>query len=117
MNDILDNKILKAMPHKVPEGYFDNLHASLIQNKGKQTRKWPALIAVAASFALLMAAGTWFLGKDVRPDFSLEDYIVFSDEMTNTIMDEDEMWYADAATEDDLIEYLICTGTEIYELY
>ena len=64
-----------------------------------------------------MAAGTWFLGNDAHPDFSLEDYIVFSDEMTNTIMDEDEMWYADAATEDDLIEYLIYTGTEIYELY
>jgi hypothetical protein len=47
----------------------------------------------------------------------MEDYIVFSDEMTSTIMEEDDMWYADAATEDDMIEYLIDTGAEIYELY
>jgi hypothetical protein len=55
--------------------------------------------------------------NDKTSDFSQEDYIVFSDEMTSTIMYEEDLWYADAATEEDMIEYLIYIGTEIDELY
>ena len=117
MNDILDNKSLKAMPFEVPDGYFDNLQASLVQQTARQTRRWPAYIAVAASVALLVAAGGWALRGDAQSDFSQEDYIVFSDDMTNTVMYEDDLWYADAATEEDMIEYLIYIGTEIDELY
>ena len=105
------------MPYDLPEGYFDSLRASLTKEVGKQTRRWPAYIAVAASLALLVAAGGWFLSDRAAADFSQEDYIVFSDDMTNTIMYEDDMWYADAVSEEDLIEYLIYTGTEIDELY
>jgi hypothetical protein len=117
MNDILDNKTLRSMPYDVPEGYFDDLQTSLQHKVGKQTRRWPAFVAAAASLALLISVGGWLLSKDAQSDFTMEDYIVFSDEMTSTIMEEDDMWYADAATEDDMIEYLIDTGAEIYELY
>lgn len=117
MNDILDNKSLKAMPYSTPEGYFDNLQSSLLLKSVKQKRRWPAYIAIAASFALLIAAGGWFMLNNSPTDFSQEDYIVFSDEMTNTIMYEEDLWYADAATEEDMIEYLIYIGTEIDELY
>lgn len=105
------------MPYDLPEGYFDSLLASLTKEVGKQPRRWLAYIAIAASFTMGIAAGSWFLRGDAQSDFSQEDCIVFSDEMTNTIMYEEDMWYADAATEDDLIEYLIYTGTEIDELY
>lgn len=117
MKDILDTKSLKAMPYCTPEGYFDDLQSSLLQRTVKQTRRWPAYIAIAASFALLVAAGGWLLRNNDPSDFSQEDYIVFSEEMTNTMMYEEELLYADAATEEDMIEYLIDTGTEIYELY
>lgn len=117
MKDILDTKSLKAMPYNTPEGYFDDLQSSLLQRTVKQTRRWPAYIAIAASFALLVAAGGWLLRNNDPSDFSQEDYIVFSEEMTNTMMYEEELLYADAATEEDMIEYLIDTGTEIYELY
>ena len=105
------------MPYDVPEGYFEGLRQSLSQKRERQQIMWPRYIAAAACLAFLVAAGGWFLSSKSQPDFSYEDYIVFSDEMTNTIMYEEEQWYADAATEDDMIEYLIDTGTEIYELY
>ena len=116
--DILkDDKALKEMPFSTPEGYFDNLQSSLLLKSVKQKRRWPAYIAIAASIALLIAAGGWLMLNNSPTDFSQEDYIVFSDEMTNTIMYEEDLWYADAATEEDMIEYLIYIGTEIDELY
>lgn len=117
MNDILDNKSLKIMPYSTPEGYFDNLRSSLLMKSVKQKKRWPVYIAIAASFALLIATGGWLMFNDKTSDFSQEDYIVFSDEMTSTIMYEEDLWYADAATEEDMIEYLIYIGTEIDELY
>ena len=118
MNDILDNKSLKTMPYSTPEGYFDNLQSSLLkQATGKQSRRWPAYIAIAASFALLILAGGMIFNTNSPSEFSQEDYITFSDDMTSTIMYEEDLWYADAATEEDMIEYLIYIGTEIDELY
>ena len=105
------------MPYEIPEGYFENLRESLMQKTGRRAVRWPAYIAVAASFALMIAAGGWLFSSRGQSDFTQEDYIVFSEDMTNTIMYEEEEWYADAATEEDMIEYLIYTGTEIEELY
>jgi hypothetical protein len=45
------------------------------------------------------------------------DYIVFSDDMTNTLLYDIDELYADALSDDDIIEYLIYTGVEIEELY
>ena len=117
MKDILNNKSLKTMPYDVPEGYFEGLRQSLSQKRERQQIMWPRYIAAAACLAFLVAAGGWFLSSKSQPDFFYEDYIVFSDEMTNTIMYEEEQWYAEAATEEDMIEYLIYIGAEIDELY
>ena len=116
MKDILDNKALKAMPYDVPSGYFERLRESLGSKESHQgTRRWPAYMA-AAAFALLMAAGSFFLGRVSGPDFTGNDYIVFSEGMTNAITYEDYI-YADVLSEDDIIEYLIYTDTELEELY
>ena len=101
MKDILKEKSLKSMPYDVPEGYFDNLRKSLEHKTGERTWTWPAHVAAAAAFALLLAAGGFLLGARLGSDFMREDYIVS----------------ANALTEDDIIEYLIYTDTELEELY
>ena len=120
MKDILkDNISLKEMPFSTPEGYFDRLKDDLKTGQGK-SGSWKHLtpyLALVAMFALLVAAGGFFLERTTDDGFSQEDYIVFSEEMTNTIFYDSDEQYADAVTEDDIIEYLIYTGTEIDELY
>ena len=116
MNDILDNKLLKAMPYEVPEGYFDNLRKSLGKKTWRRTWNWTAYLA-AASFAMLVAAGGFLLGRDPGQELSYEDYIVFSDDMTNAILEESYLQYAEALTDEDIVEYLIYTDTELEELY
>ena len=118
MNDILDNKSLKAMPYEVPRGYFDELQKSLnAKSSDRHSIRYTPYMAIAAAAALLIAAGTFLLERESESDFTQEDYIVFSEDMTNTIFYETDEIYAEAVTEDDIVEYLIYTGTEIDELY
>ena len=118
MKDILNNTSLKARPYSVPDGYFEGVRKSLASRDVTADRKSPAYTAIAAAVALLLvAAGGYILGMSSETDLSQEDYIVFSDEMTNTIFYEDEYIYADAVSEEDIIEYLIYTETELEELY
>lgn len=120
MKDILkDNISLKEMPFVTPEGYFDRLKKDLktgSKERGVQKQFTPYL-ALAAMFALLVATGGFFLERTTGDEFSQEDYIVFSEDMTNTIFYESDEQYADVVTDDDIIEYLIYIGTEIDELY
>ena len=118
MNDILDNKSLKTMPYKVPEGYFEELKDNLrpVVRHGSPWRK-VSYTAIAATVALLIGAGAFLLKSEAETDFTQEDYLVFSDDMTNTIFYSDDELYAEAVTEDDIIEYLIYIDTEIEELY
>ena len=112
--DILKgNAHLKEMPFSTPEGYLDELKSQMkVCQKPAAVHK-PAFwrftpqIAMAAAFALLLAVGGFFLDRRSDPDFTQEDYIVFSDEMTNTISYGYEDLYADVLTEDDIIEYLV----------
>ena len=79
-----------------------------------------AFSLLLAMLTLLFAAGGFFLEHLNREEFTQEDYIVFSEDMTNTLfytMEEEYELYADVLTEDDIIEYLIYTDTEIDELY
>lgn len=120
MKDILkDNISLKDMPFSTPEGYFDELKAELITGREKQRgrKHFTSYLALAAMFTLILAAGGFFLERTTDEGFSHEDYIVFSEDMTNTIFYESDEQYADAVTYDDIIEYLIYTGTEIEDLY
>ena len=112
--DILkSNPHLKEMPFGTPEGYFDELKSQMkVCQEPAAVHKpgfgrFTAYIATAAAFALLLAAGGFFLNRSNEMDFTQEDYIVFSDDMTNTIIYGCEDLYADALTEDDIIEYLV----------
>jgi hypothetical protein len=119
MKDILEDKSIKAMPYGTPDGYFEGLKTSLQQTGTRKTILWkrPAYAAIAAGFALFLAIGSFFLGRASENNFTQEDYIVFSDEMTNAIFYDDKEIYADALSEDDIIEYLIYNDIEIEELY
>ena len=122
--DILkDNPRLKEMPFSTPEGYFEGLKDQMKVCSRPEVVHRPAFrrfspqIALAAAFALLLAVGGFFLERRSEMDFSEEDYIVFSDDLTNTIIYGTNDLYADAVTEDDIMEYLIYSDIDIEELY
>lgn len=123
-NDILaSRKDLKAPAYGVPEGYFDGFRRKMKAEiptmsavKTTAARKFVPYIAVAATFTLLAVAGGFFLERASENEFTQEDYIVFSDEMTSTIFYDGNEQYADAVSEDDIIEYLIYTGVGIEDI-
>jgi hypothetical protein len=118
--DILrDNPQLKAMPFETPSGYFETLKDGL-KAGGIQPSVWirtAPYVALAAMFTVLVAAGGFFLTGYGEDEFTEEDYIVFSEDMTNTIFYDSDLQYADALTEDDIIEYLIHSDVDVEELY
>ena len=118
MKDILkDNISLKQEPYSLPEGYFEELKEALKSRKtsANGSEKKPLVATIAATFAVLLAAGGFFLSRlSVQEEFTMEDYLVFSEDMTNAIYSySTEEQYADAISEDDIIEYLIYTGVEV----
>lgn len=123
-NDILkQDGNLKEMPFSLPEGYMESLRKELKTIPQRNTKKIPIFnriipyVSLAAAFAMIVTIGGFILEKTTQQDLSYEDYIVFSDDMTNTIFYDTEELYADALSDDDIIEYLIYTGVEIEELY
>ena len=122
--DILrDTPHLKTMPFSTPENYFEELKSQMKVCQKSSAAHSPAIrrisvySALAAAFALLIAAGGFFLGRSGDFNFTQEDYIVFSDDMTNTIMYGSDDLYADVVTEDDIMEYLIYTDIDLEEIY
>lgn len=117
--DILrDNIHLKEMPFSTPDGYFDGLKQKATSCRCRTIWNTSTpYVVLAAMFALLVVAGSFFLEHISKDSYTEEDYIVFSDNMTNIIFDEYEQQYAEAISEDDIIEYLIYTGTDIEDLY
>lgn len=122
MNDILKDKAneLKKCPYTVPEGYFDSLRHNIKRN-GQKGRNVLTLvtpyIAMAASFALLVTAGTFFLKKVTAEDtMTYEDYIVHSDHYSIYI--ESDMEEQEEISDEDLVNYLIYSGVtaEVIEL-
>lgn len=108
---------LKQMPFAVPEGYFDSFKAENTKARVQKVSLWNRLApvaAMAAVFVFLAAAGTFLLEHSVRTyDMTEEDYVMFSDNMTNAIAYEMEfgMQTAEAEiSEEDIINYLIYTG-------
>lgn len=123
-NDILkQDGNLKEMPFSLPEGYMESLRKELKTIPQRNTKKIPIFnriipyVSLAAAFAMIVTIGGFILEKTTQQDLSYEDYIVFSDDMTNTLLYEADELYADALSDDDIIEYLIYTGVEIEELY
>ena len=123
--DILKSECrLKSMPYDTPDGYFAELKHSLKmktnpvaeQTHSNKVMRFIPQLALAASFALLVAAGGFFLGRSSVNNFREEDYLVYSDDvMIETLYNTDDI-YAEAITDEDIIEYLIYIGAEIDEL-
>lgn len=122
--DILnDCTELKKMPFTTPEGYFEQFKAAAYRPKADSLSLWKRMvpyISVAASFIFLVTAGTLILERSVKQqDMTQEDYIMFSDNMMNTIsydIDEDA-WIADAEiNNEDIINYLIYSGITAEEV-
>ena len=125
-NDILkDCTELKQMPFSVPEGYFDsfkNANAVPVARRVSLWNRMAPYAAMAAVFVFLVSAGTFLLEKS-SPDYNMteEDYVMFADNMMNTIAYEmeygDQIAEADLS-EEDIINYLIYTGVsaELIEL-
>lgn len=117
-NDILkDCTELKQMPFSVPEGYFDSFKNANAVPVAKRVSLWNRMVpyvAMAAVFVSLVAAGTFFLERST-PQYQMteEDYVMFADNMMNTIAYEmeygDQIAEADLS-EEDIINYLIYTG-------
>lgn len=108
---------LKQMPFTVPEGYFDAFKAENARARVRTVSLWNRLAPIAATaavFIFLAAAGTFLLEHSVRDyDMTEEDYVMFSDNMMNTIAYEMEYGsqIAEAeVSEEDIINYLIYTG-------
>lgn len=122
--DILkDTPGIKEMPFAVPENYFDGLKRNLrripMQTEKPRVLRWGRIIAMAASFTLLVAAGGFFLGRSSSDELYIEDdYLVYSDDMTISVDEEYYDQYAEAwsVTDEDIIEYLLATGIEIEEV-
>lgn len=124
-NDILnDVQSLKKMPYKVPDGYFESLRHEIKSNKENSgiDKIWqksiiPATIAAAVAIIVIFSQSRPEDNKK-EIEFTEEDYIVFSDYMTNTIYEEEVDIYAEAHTmnEDDIIEYLINYNIAIEEI-
>lgn len=113
---------LKKMPYSVPDGYFEKFKEQIKPYEQTGRHLFAARLmpyaAMAAMFVFLVTAGTFFLRKSTPADeFTQEDYILFSDNLTNAIYYENTYHYADAEIEDeDIIEYLIYCGTSAEEL-
>ena len=125
-NDILkDCTELKQMPFSVPEGYFDsfkNANAVPVARRVSLWNRMAPYAAMAAVFVSLVAAGTFLLERST-PQYQMteEDYVMFANNMMNTIAYEmeygDQIAEADLS-EEDIINYLIYTGVsaELIEL-
>ena len=125
-HDILaSHNELKKMPYSVPEGYFDSFKSEMSATlRTKRHPTWKPVasyVAAAASLALLLTLGITMSGPKVGDDTTLEDYILFSDNMINTSIYDASAYEQMAEAElrdEDIIEYLIYAGVtpEMIEL-
>lgn len=123
--DILtQRKELKKSPYSVPEGYFrtfkEQMHKVTAQTGHSLWRSSAAYIAAAACTALLITFGT-VMAESLRPEeeYSLEDYILFSDHLISSYYEATEQVVEVGLQDEEIIEYLIYTGIspETIELY
>lgn len=120
--DILkENLNLKDMPFSVPEGYFESFKKEVrIPQTPSLWKRFAPYASVAAAFLLIVSVGTLILEKTLSEnDITQEDYILFSDNMMNTIAYEMDSEYRLAEAEindDDIINYLIYSGISAEEI-
>lgn len=117
-NDILkySSDELRKMPYTVPEGYFEQVKAEISRSTAAEEgvslwRKAVPYISVAATFLLMVSAGTFFLEKTTQQDgMTYEDYLVHSDMLIEAEYEQDTQIADATIAAEDIIEYLIYTG-------
>lgn len=117
-NDILkySSDELKKMPYTVPEGYFKQVKAEISRSTAAEEgvslwRKAVPYISVAATFLIMVSAGTFFLEKTTQQDgMTYEDYLVHSDMLIEAEYEQDTQIADATIAAEDIIEYLIYTG-------
>lgn len=120
--DILkENLKLKDMPFGVPEGYFESFRQGVrVQQEPSFWKRFAPYASVAAAFLLIVSVGTLILENTTYGDeMTQEDYILFSDNMMNTIsyeMDEEYQIAEAEINDEDIINYLIYSGISAEEI-
>lgn len=120
--DILSEKPqLRKQAYTVPEGYFEELRSQIKPPQTVQlnwTQKLVPLVSMAATFILMVTAGTFFLQRATpSEEFTQEDFLVFSSEISRMDYYEEMDHVADADIADaDIIEYLIYSGISAEEI-
>lgn len=117
-NDILkySSDELRKMPYTVPEGYFEQVKAEISRSTAAEEgvslwRKAVPYISVAATFLIMVSAGTFFLEKTTQQEgMTYEDYLVHSDMLIEAEYEQDTQIADAAIADEDIIEYLIYTG-------
>lgn len=117
-NDILkySSDELRKMPYIVPEGYFEQVKAEISRSTAAEEgvslwRKAVPYISVAATFLIMVSAGTFFLEKTTQQDgMTYEDYLVHSDMLIEAEYEQDTQIADATIAAEDIIEYLIYTG-------
>lgn len=124
----------KKRPFKVPEGYFDAFQEKMMAMAGesaaqKDIQRTPTLwvrlrpmVAMAASFVLLVVLGGLFLKMvtPTQPEYDEDDYYAYYCEIIPQ-SNEEAIYYAQAEdidlSEDEIAAYLSESDVNIEELY
>lgn len=136
--NFLESDNMRQMPFDVPAGYFESLQTRLeaIPAAHPTERRvfvplWQKIspyLALAACFLSIVFVGNFFLSKQSvgSEDASLQAYqqFIYADltPVTNPyVVFDDEDYYTETADEDDIVNYLISSGTSsdliAYALY
>ena len=61
------SEMKKSFPYSAPEGYLESLQARLSEIPARRSRvNWIPYLALAASFMILLAVGTFVLNRSTR---------------------------------------------------
>ena len=117
--DILKIPELRENPFNVPDGYFTSTRKVILEAGSRSSRKrkgyGPYIIAAAASLAFIIIAGTGGVlsREEASGDYDNIDLLVFSDISEGSYYDLHALNEPAELTEEEIIEYLIYTGTTL----
>ncbi len=110
---------LKGMPYSVPEGYFDAFKAQVKPYEARPAwKRMMPYASVAAALLFLFTAGTLFFQRGMNEhEITQEDFLVFSNSITDMEYYGQTDHFAEAeVADDDIIEYLIYSGISMEEI-
>ena len=119
--DILADPQLRRQAYTAPEGYFEEFRSQMKPYRRAQhnwTEKLVPLVSMAATFILMVTAGTFFLQRTIpSEEFTQEDFLVFSSDVSRMDYYQEMDHIADAGIADeDIVEYLIYSGVSAEEI-